>query len=191
MITSRLNSSTCRCTLRLPSCRTVKESLTVASRRNSPSSNRLRICRLTFCVVVWNNSAICACESQTLSSTKRTSSRVAPSSVWYKRISPSFPLKEAGGFRFPVPAMGGLLQRLEVAAVEHQPLEGLFDEVDLVVRIGEGVRAVHVDVLELGVRRLDGDLAEEFFQRRVIRHREEFLGEIAVKPADTEFEYIY
>ena len=33
----------------------------------------LFVCRLTFCLDVWNNSAICACVSHTVSSSSRTS----------------------------------------------------------------------------------------------------------------------
>src|SRR5713226_901693 len=45
-------------------------------------------------------------------------------------------LEGSGWVSFSCPGQGWLLQRLEASAVEHQPMEGLFDEVDLVVRVG-------------------------------------------------------
>src|ERR1035441_8263972 len=45
-------------------------------------------CSLTVRTSFWNNSAMSAWLSQSVSSTKRHSTRVRPSSVWYRTISP-------------------------------------------------------------------------------------------------------
>ena len=55
---------------------------------------------MTVGTVTWNNSAMSAWLSQSVSSTKRHSTRVPPSSVWYRTISPI----EAAG----TSGMGGL-----------------------------------------------------------------------------------
>ncbi len=39
------------------------------------------MCRLTFCCVVWNSSAICACVSHAVCPSSRTCTRVCESSV--------------------------------------------------------------------------------------------------------------
>ena len=60
----------------------VKESLTTEVSGNSRSVKMFWMCRLTFCLVVWNNSAIWPCVNQTVSFSSRTSNCVRPSSVW-------------------------------------------------------------------------------------------------------------
>ena len=59
---------------------TVKDSLTVARRSNSLSANMFRKCKLMFCLVVRNKSAIFCWVSQTVSFSSRTSIFALPSS---------------------------------------------------------------------------------------------------------------
>ena len=55
--------------------------LTTASGRSSPSAKIAFRCLATFCLLVWNSSAMPACGSHSVSATKRHSTRVRPSSV--------------------------------------------------------------------------------------------------------------
>ena len=54
--------------------------LTTTFGSNSPSLKILAICRLIFCFVAWKSSAICACVSQTVSFSTRTSMWNSPPS---------------------------------------------------------------------------------------------------------------
>ena len=70
-----------RLTRRLPSIRTTKQSLVVASASNSLLENTLRRCIRTFSGVVSNTAAMSRWDSQTVSCSNRTSTRTSPPGV--------------------------------------------------------------------------------------------------------------
>src|ERR1035441_4210407 len=76
-----------RSTSRAPSRRTIRNFRIVACPSISPSSKMFWRCSLTVRTSFGNNSAMSAWLNQSVSSTKRHSTRVRPSSVWYRTIS--------------------------------------------------------------------------------------------------------
>jgi len=74
----------------LPSEAVVRKFRTTVFSCSSPSSKTLLICSLIVAFDFWNRLHNCDWVSQTVSSSRRTSSLMSPSLFWYMRISPVF-----------------------------------------------------------------------------------------------------
>src|ERR1022692_3069063 len=170
-----------RSTSRGPSRRTIRN-FRIVRPVTSPSSRMFLMCSLTVGTVTWNNSAISAWLSQSVSSTKRHSTRVRPSSVWYRTISPvgGAGLSGIGGRADDIPMIDlrlkpGVRQGpADLLGNHHRPM--------MAAGTAEGDRQVTLSFANVMRQQVDQQVCDPGHKFRRLRKRTDVLCHAGVLP---------
>src|ERR1035438_1009477 len=171
----------CRSTSRAPSRRTFRN-FRIVGPVTSRSSWMFLMCSLTVGTVTWNNSAMSAWLSQSVSSTKRHSTRVRPSSVRYRTISPvgGAGLSGIGGRADDIPMVDlrlkpGVRQgAADLLGNHHRPM--------LAAGTAEGDRQVTLSFANVMRQQVDQQVCDPGHKFRRLRKRTDVLCHAGVLP---------